>query len=98
VPIGEDPHLFVSEDGEAYTKSGLNTLWRRGRDRAGVGKVTTRDIRPFALAQMEKAGETVEKIREAAAHTTTGQTEDYLNQHRERFSAFVMRTPRRPKT
>jgi integrase len=98
VPIGEDPHLFVSEDGEAYTKSGLNTLWRRGRDRAGVGKVTTRDIRPFALAQMEKAGETVEKIREAAAHTTTGQTEDYLNQHRERFSSFVMRTPRRPKT
>jgi hypothetical protein len=59
--------------------------------------VTTRDIRPYALAQMEAAGEPVEKIREAAAHTTTAQTDNYLNQHRERFSRIVLKPPRRPK-
>lgn len=100
VPIDEsrDPYLLVSEDGKPYTKSGLNTVWRRGREKAKAGKVTTRDIRPYALAKLEEAGHSVEKIREAAAHTTTMQTEDYLNQHRERFSAIALKPPRRPKT
>ena len=97
VPIGEDPYLLVSEDGEPFTKSGLNSVWRRARAAAGAGAVTTRDIRPYALAQMEAAGEPVEKIREAAAHTTTAQTDNYLNQHRERFSRIVLKPPRRPK-
>lgn len=94
----KDPYLLVSEDGKPYTKSGLNTLWRRARMKAGHPEVTTRDVRPFALSQMEKEGHPVEKIREAAAHTTTGQTEDYLNQHRERFSSVVLVPPPRPKT
>lgn len=100
VPIEEqrDPYLLVSEDGQPFTKSGLNSLWRRARDDAKVGKVTTRDVRPYALAQMEAAGEPVERIREAAAHTTTAQTEAYLNQHRERYSAAVLVEPARPKS
>jgi integrase len=96
VPIGEDPYLLISEDGEPFTKSGLNSLWKRARTKAGAGNVTTRDVRPYALAQMEAAGEPVEKIREAAAHTTTAQTEAYLNQHRERFSTAVLHEPPRP--
>jgi integrase len=97
VPLNEDPYLLVSEDGEPFTKSGLNSVWRRARAAAGVGKVTTRDIRPYALSQMEEAGHPVEAIREAAAHTTTAQTDGYLNQHRERFSRIVLKAPRRPK-
>lgn len=99
VPIDEkrDLYLLVSEDGQPFTKSGLNSLWRRAREDAGVGKVTTRHIRAYALSQMEAAGEPVEKIRQAAAHTTTAQTEAYLNQHRERFSAAVLAEPPRPK-
>ena len=93
-----DPYLLVSEDGTPFTKSGLNTLWRRARKAAKVGNVTTRDIRPFALSEMERAGHPVEKIREAAAHTTTDMTEHYLNQHRERFSSIVLSVPKRPKT
>lgn len=100
IPLDEqrDPYLLLSEDGTPFTKSGLNTVWRRGREKAKVGKVTTRDIRPFALSEMEKAGHPVEKIREAAAHTTTGQTDAYLNQHRERYSDFVLPAPKRPKS
>lgn len=99
VPLDEqrDPYLFVTEDGTPFTTSGLNSVWRRARLRAGHPKVTTKHIRPFALAQMEAAGHPVEKIREAAAHTTTEQTEGYLNQHRERYSTIVLATPRRPK-
>lgn len=97
VPIGGDPYLMVSEDGEPFTKSGLNSVWRRARAAAGVGKVTTRDIRPYALSQMERDGATVEMIRQAAAHTTTSQTDGYLNQHRERFSRIVLKLPPRPR-
>lgn len=99
VPIDEqrDPYVLVTEDGTPFSKTGLNSMWRRARDRAQLPAVTTRHVRPFALSEMEKAGHTVEKIREAAAHTTTGQTEEYLNQHRERFSQIVLPTPRRPK-
>lgn len=93
-----DPYLLVSEDGTTFTTSGLNSVWRRARLKAKVGRVTTRHIRPYALSEMERAGYPVEKIREAAAHTTTGQTEDYLNQHRERFSDAVIDVPKRPKT
>lgn len=101
VPIGEDPHLLVSEDGEPFTKSGLNSLWKRARVKASeaepmAARVTTRDIRPYALSQMEKDGHSVEAIREAAVHTTTDMTEQYLNQHRERFSAAVLHEPLRP--
>lgn len=100
IPLEEqrDPYLMVTEDGTRFSKTGLNSMWRRARDRAKLPEVTTRDIRPFALSQMEKAGHRVEKIREAAVHTTTAQTEEYLNQHRERFSTIVLATPRRPKT
>jgi hypothetical protein len=92
-----DPYLLLSEDGTPFTKSGLNTVWRRGRDRAKVGRVTTRHIRPYALAKMEEDGHPLQKIREAAAHTTTTMTEDYLNQHRDRFSTAIIKPPRRPK-
>jgi len=92
-----DPHLLVSEDGTPFTKSGLNSLWRRARQAAELPRVTTRCIRPFALAQLEAAGVPVEQIREAAAHTTTAQTDAYLNQHRERLSRAVLRPPKKPK-
>lgn len=100
VPIDEqrDPFLLVSEDGAPFTKSGLNSLWRRARTAAELPRVTTRCIRPFALSQLEAAGEPVERIREAAAHTTTAQTDAYLNQHRERLSRAVLRPPKKPKT
>lgn len=93
----QDAYLLVNEHGQPYTRSGLNTLWRRGREKAGHRQVTTRHIRPFALSEMERAGHPLAKIREAAAHTKTGQTEDYLNQHRERFSTVVITPPARPK-
>jgi site-specific recombinase XerD len=98
IPIGEqrNQHLFVNERGEPFTKSGLNSLWRRAREKAGHQKVTTLDIRPYALHEMEKAGHPIEKIREAAAHTSTDTTEGYLNQHRERFSTIVLEPPARP--
>jgi hypothetical protein len=125
IPLDEqrDPFLLVCEDGTPFTKSGLNTVWRRAREKAAkdadqvmgeenlahvVGKqqrrstlacallaVTTRDIRPFALSRMEQDGHTVEAIREAAVHTTTGMTEQYLNQHRERYSSAVLTPPPR---
>jgi hypothetical protein len=170
IPLDEqrDPFLLLSEDGTPFTKSGLNTVWRRAREKAAIAsasasasasvalraaalpgaadslppgaaapssstspdaaavavveseplaaltglklaaavaghplasallRVTTRDIRAFALAQMETQGYPLKAIRESAAHTTTNQTEGYLNQHRERFSDAVLRPPVKP--
>lgn len=99
VPIDEqrDPYLFVNERGEPLTKTGVNSMWRRARDRAVCPEVTTRDIRSFALSQMEADGHPLEAIRQAAAHTKTGQTDDYLNQHRERLSTVILATPTRQR-
>ena len=128
IPLDEqrDPFLLLSEDGMPFTKTGLNSVWRRAREKAarevvaaGLASdgpasldsaaatsgaeaaallaVTTRDIRAFALSQMEKDGHTVQAIREAAVHTTTTMTEQYLNQHRERYSSAVLSLPPKPQ-
>lgn len=103
VPFTNDPFLLVTEDGEPFSKSGLNSMWKRARVKAGkvvaaATAATTRDIKAYALSKMEQDGHAIEKIREAAVHTTTDMTEQYLNQHRERFSTAILREPKRPKT
>ena len=92
-----DPFIIQTRDGDGYTKTGLYEVWRDGIAAAGLQgrNITTRDIRPFALAKMEQLGYPVEKIRQAAAHTTTAQTDQYLNQHRDRLSDARLPLPER---
>lgn len=93
-----DPFILQTRDGTGFTKEGLNSMWIRAREKAGITvDVTTRDIRPFALKAMEDAGVPLDEIRKAAVHSTTTMTEHYLNQHRDRNSKARLQLPERKK-
>ena len=91
---GGDAYVIQTADGTAFTKSGMNSLWRVARKKAGHPEVTTRDVRPFALTFAEKMlGHPLEDLRKAAAHTTTSTTEGYLDQYRQVISPVHMVLP-----
>jgi integrase len=93
-----DGYLIQTAGGTAFTKSGLHSMWKRACAAAGVEGVTTRDVRPFALATMERMGYTLREIQKAAAHTDQSTTEGYLNQHRDSLSDARIFLPETPKT
>jgi len=96
---GGDAFLLQTTGGTAFTKSGMNSVWRRGCGKAGIEGVTTRDVRPFALTFAEKVlGHPLEDLRKAAAHTTMSTTEGYLDQYRQVVSPVTMVLPERKKS
>lgn len=93
-----DPHVITTRDGDGYSKNGLYELWRDAIDACEakglrVKGITTRDVRPFALAAMEAAGYDLREIQRSAAHATISTTEGYLEQHRSRTSEAVIHLP-----
>ena len=95
-----DPYLIQTRDGDHYTKTGLYEVWRDAiaivaKDHPKARGVTTRDVRPYALAKMEQAGYSLREIQLAAAHTDVSTTEGYLNQHRSAVSDAVIYLPGR---
>lgn len=92
-----DPYIIQARDGEHYSKNGLYEVWRDACNAAGLRGVTTRDIRSYALSQMERMGFDVREIQKAAAHTNMATTEGYLDQHRDRHSDARLLPPERPK-
>jgi integrase len=95
VRLKDDPYLIQTRDGGRYSKNGLYEIWRDARAAAGVPKVTTRDVRAFALSAMEKLGYDVREIQLAATHTSVTTTEGYLDQYRERLSDARLPLPKR---
>jgi integrase len=100
-----DPFIIVSRDGGAYTKNGMYEVWRCGCHPHARGEqhtsecihgVTTRDLRAYALSQMEAQGYTLREIQTSAAHTDLATTQIYLDQYRERLSEARLVAPARP--
>ncbi len=79
---GSETPIIQTAGGTAYTRWGLHSMWQRACRRAGIEGVTTLDIRPFALAEMERAGVPLATIQRAAAHASVITTEGKLRQHR----------------
>lgn len=92
-----DPYIIQARDGDKYTKNGLYEVWRDACDAAGTKGVTTRHVRAYALSEMEKAGHGLREIQTAAVHSTSGTTEVYLDQYRERVSDARQLLPARPQ-
>jgi integrase len=94
----EDPFIIQTRTGDGYSKTGLYEVWRDAIDAAGYTglNITTRDVRPFALHQMEKAGYDIREIQKAAVHSSVTTTEGYLEQHRDRLSDARVPLPQRP--
>lgn len=93
-----DPFIIQTREGDGYTKTGLYEVWRDALVKVGLQgrNITTRDIRSFALAQMERMGVDMREIQKVAAHSTIATTEGYLEQHRDRLSDVRMPLPNRP--
>ena len=93
-----DPYLIQARDGDRYSKNGLYEVWRDAVTAANCAGVTTRDIRPFALATLEAAGCDLREIQKVAVHSTSATTEGYLDQHRDRLSSVAIPLPQKQKT
>lgn len=93
----EDLFVIQTRTGDGYSKTGIYEVWRDAIDAAGFKgmNITTRDVRPYALAQMEKAGLDPREIQKAAVHSSVTTTEGYLEQHRERISDARIPLPER---
>jgi integrase len=92
-----DPFIIQTRTGDGYSKNGFYEVWRDAIDAAGYTgmNITTRDVRPFALAQMEKLGFDLREIQKVATHSSVTTTEGYLDQHRERLSDARIPLPER---
>jgi integrase len=90
-----DGYVIASRSGHPYTKEGLYKMWATAREAAGLAVgITTRDVRPFALAELERAGATPRELQIAAAHTDFATTEGYIERHRERISVTSTLPPK----
>lgn len=88
-----DAFLIQSEDGGGFTRWGIRSAWDRACAKAGIKGVTTRDVRPYALAAMEDMGADMREIQRAAAHADMATTEGYLEQYRSRLVDVRMSLP-----
>lgn len=92
-----DGYVIASGKGQPYTKEGLYKMWATALRAAKLpAGITTRDVRPFSLAQLEAEGATPRQLQVAAAHTEFATTEGYLERHRERI-AVAPRLPKPPR-
>ncbi len=95
----EDRFIIQTRTGDGYSKNGIYEVWRAAVDAAGYEgmNITTRDVRPYALKEMEKAGHSLRAIQTRAVHASVTTTEGYLDQHRESLSDVRLPLPARPK-
>lgn len=92
---GGDAYVIQAKDGDHYRTRTLYDAWEAATVRAGHKGVTTRDIRPYALAEAERNGASLRELQTAAAHTTSATTEGYLDQYRQIVSPVRMTLPTR---
>lgn len=74
-------YLFPTTGGEPYTKSGLSSMWRRAKARAGIkDDVTFKDIRALGATDAAKAGQDRKDIQTRLAHTSGKTTDIYIKE------------------
>ncbi len=94
------PYLFPTTKGEAYSKSGLFSMWDRARDRLGIDKdsppeqrIQFRDLRALGATDAARTGEEKEAIRKRLVHTTSKTSEIYIKDVVPELSEIDMKLP-----
>jgi site-specific recombinase XerD len=88
------PYLFPTQKGQPYTKSGLNTMWVRARDRAGItDPVWFKDLRALGATDAARAGKQMHDIQKRLVHTTAKTSEIYIKEAIPDISAIDMSLP-----
>jgi integrase len=97
------PFLFPSKKGTAYAKSGLTSMWDRGRERAieqaakdgvefGVS-IQYKDLRSLGATDAAKQGENRADIQGRLVHTSGKTTDIYIKESVPARSEIVMDLP-----
>lgn len=74
-------YLFTGQDGKPLTYSGAASAWKRAVKRAGVRDVHFHDIRAKAVTDVDQVSGR-RAARTMSAHSTEGQTADYIRNRR----------------
>jgi len=74
-------YLFTGQDGKPLTYSGAASAWKRAVRRAGVRDVHFHDIRAKAVTDVDQVSGR-RAARSMGAHSTEGQTADYIRNRR----------------
>jgi site-specific recombinase XerD len=75
------PKLAGKHKGEAYSKTGLFSMWDRARERAGItDDVQFKDLRALGATDAAKAGQSKQAIQNRLVHTEGSTTEIYIKE------------------
>lgn len=70
-------YVITTQDAQRYTYYGASTAWRRAVQRSGIADCHFHDLRAKALTDKE-AAQGLQAARRMGAHSTEGQTADYV--------------------
>jgi integrase len=88
------PYLFPTQNGTPYTKSGLNSMWTRAKDRIDMkDDVVFKDIRALGATDAAKRGENRKHIQDRLAHASGQTTEIYIKESIPDISSIDMDLP-----
>ncbi len=86
--------VFHTLKGKLFSASAVKSAWRRTRERAGIKDACFRDLRPKALSDAKRQGLSLEKVRDAAGHTSVSTTEDYMRGFEVKEANLGLRLPK----
>jgi integrase len=98
--LGKVKSMFVFHTlkGKPLSASAIKSAWRRARERAGVADAWFRDLRPKALSDAKRQGLSLEKVRDAAGHTSVSTTEGYMRGFEVKEANLQLTLPKSKKT
>ncbi|MBA5686171.1 tyrosine-type recombinase/integrase [Rugamonas apoptosis] len=74
-------YLFPTRKGTPYSKTGLESMWDRARERAKIADgIVFRDLRALGATDAHKVGRDLKDIQTRLAHTTEKTTRIYLKE------------------
>lgn len=110
IQIGEDAKLVLDKArslstirseyvihnniGDAYTASGIRSLFKRACKRAGISGVTLKDIRPMAATEAKRQGYNNAQIQIGLVHSKQDTTEGYIRDRDVPISDVVLKLPK----
>lgn len=89
-----DGYVIHNLKGRPYTKSGIETAWRRACKRAEVLDANFHDLRGKAQTDAKARGYAMEQIRDGATHADTKTTEGYIKLREELESRIALPMPK----
>lgn len=88
------PYLFPSHKGDAYKKSGLDSLWQRAKERAKIiDDVQFKDLRALGATDAARAKVDRKEIQKRLAHTSGDTTEIYIKESVPEQSEIDLKLP-----